>query len=133
MAKNNLSISIESVLVSLLIVLTLNSILSILVLIGFVTTSTGLSAFDVVGIEILPSFVMSSAYWLAGVGGLWFVAHRLGYMRPYVLALLGMAVSFGMTLLFSGLTINPLWLAVNMARAALMGWLLWRLAYRTPH
>ncbi len=132
MDENNLSVSIESVLFALLIVLTLDSILRVLVLIGFVTVNTGLNAFDVVSIEILPSFVTASAYWLAGVGGLWFVAHRLGYMRPYVLALMGVAVSLGMTLLYSGMNINPLWLAVNTGRAALMGWVLWRLAYRKP-
>jgi len=130
MDNNTPTLSPEWVIVSLISVLALNTILGVLLFFGMVMASTGFNAFDLISSEIFLSIIKASVYWLAAVGALWFVAHRLGFRRWYVLAGIGAAVALGLTLLMAGARINPTWTAVHMLRAALMGWVLWRLAYR---
>ncbi len=120
----------EWVIIGLISVLVLNTVLGILLFFGMIMASSGLNAFDIVLNEIVLSIVKASVYWLAAVSALWFVAHRLGFWRWYVLAGIGAAVALGLTLLMADVRINPTWTAVHMLRAALMGWVLWRLAYR---
>jgi len=122
----------EWVIIGLISVLILNSILGILLFFGIVMASADLNPFEIISSEIIINIIKASVYWLAAVGALWFVAHLLGLRRWYVLAGIGAAVALGLTLLMAGARIDPAWTAVHMLRAALMGWVLWRLAYRQP-
>lgn len=123
------TLSPEWVIIGLISVLILNSILGIMLFFGIVMASASLNPFEIISSEIIISIIKASVYWLAAVGALWFVAHRFGFRRWYVLAGIGVAVTLGMTLLVAGARINLAWTAVHMLRAALMGWVLWRLAY----
>lgn len=123
-------LSPEWVIIGLISVLLLNAILGVLLFFAAINASSDLNAFDIISNEIFLSIAKASVYWLAAVSVLWFAAHRLGFRRWYVLAAIGAAVALGLTLLAAGARINPTWTTVHMLRAALMGWVLWRLAYR---
>ncbi|NOR64304.1 MAG: hypothetical protein GQ535_17685 [Rhodobacteraceae bacterium] len=126
------TISVEWVLIALLSVFILNSIMSVLMFIGVVSLNSGLNAFDVISVATLLSIAKSSTYWLAAVGALWFVAHRLGFQRWFVLTAIGVTVSVGLTLLLGRGAINLFWFVAHAGQSALMGWVLWRLAYQKP-
>jgi len=126
------TISVEWVLIAFLSVFVLNSFMSVLMFIGVVSLNSGLNAFDVISVVTILSIAKSSTYWLAAVGVLWFVAHRLGFQRWFVLTGIGAAVSVGLTLLLGRVSISPFWFAAHAGQSALMGWVLWRLAYQKP-
>ncbi len=132
MIDENSDISVERILIALLSVFALNSIINVLQFAGVITASLGAEAFDIVSLDMFVGPVKASVYWLLGVGVLWFVAHRLGARQGWVLFSIGLVVSVAMTVLFSGFIFRPFWFVMNAAQAALMGWVLWRLAYQAP-
>ncbi|MBL1435919.1 MAG: hypothetical protein COB08_006940 [Rhodobacteraceae bacterium] len=130
MNKNPQIMSVEWVLIALLSVFALSSIIDILLFIGVIALSTSINVFDIISVDFIASSIMGSGYWLAGVGALWFIAHRLGYRRWWALATIGAAVSIGLTVAFNGAHFDLLWFVMNTLVSSAMGWVLWRLAYR---
>ncbi len=131
MDNKDQNISVEWVLIALLSVFALSSAISIFISFGVIMFQTGMSPYDLISMGFFVGPIKGTVYWLVGVGALWFIAHRLWVCHWWVLVIIGVAVSIGMMAAFSGTYFSLFWLVVNAAVSAIMGWVLWRLAYRS--
>ena len=129
MDTNNQNVSVEWVLIALLSVFALSSVVSILLSFSVIMINTSMNAYDLISEGFFIGPIKGSAYWLMGVGALWFMAHRLGFYHWWALVIISAAVSIGMSVVFNGAHLSLFWFAVNTLISSFMGWVLWRLAY----